>query len=202
MSRSINANIVSALSNSEIEPFYAVKLAFSTATLYLWTGYGDKTINSETYIGTGNLLSIDGLEEASDLSSKGTDIVLNGLDSTILTYALTEEYQGREVNIYWGVSGVSEVVEVFSGYMDQMTIIDRGETSTIKLSVESKLIILERPNIRRYTEGSHAAVIATENTRDSTTYTQSNDSFFRWVAKLQDVQVAWGRETESGDETS
>jgi hypothetical protein len=196
MSRSINANIVSALANPEIEPFYAVKMAFPTSTILLWTGYGDKTINSETYIGSGNLLSIDGLAEASDLSAQGTDIVLNGIDSTILTYALTEEYQGREVNIYWGVSGVSEVVEVFSGYMDQMTIVDKGDTSTIKLSVESKLIVLERPNIRRYTEGSHAAVIATENTRDNTTYTQSNDSFFRWVAKLQDVQVAWGRETE------
>ena len=196
MSRSINANIVSALGNPEIEPFYAVKLGFSTATLYLWTGYGDKTINSETYIGSGNLLSIDGLAEASDLSATGTDIVLNGIDSTILTYALTEEYQGREVNIYWGVGGVSEVVEVFSGYMDQMTIVDKGDTSTIKLSVESKLIVLERPNIRRYTEGSHSAVIATEG------YSNSNDSFFRWVAKLQDVQVAWGRETETSDETS
>ena len=196
MSRSINANIVSALANPEIEPFYAVKLAFSTATLYLWTGYGDKTINSETYIGSGNLLSIDGLAEASDLSASGTDIVLNGIDSTILTYALTEEYQGREVNIYWGVGGVSEVVEVFSGYMDQMTIVDKGDTSTIKLSVESKLIVLERPNIRRYTEGSHSSVIATEG------YSNSNDSFFRWVAKLQDVQVAWGRETETSDETS
>lgn len=196
MSRSINANIVSALANPEIEPFYAVKLAFSTATLFLWTGYGDKTINSETYIGSGNLLSIDGLEEASDLSASGTNIVLNGIDSTILTYALTEEYQGREVNIYWGVGGVSEVVEVFSGYMDQMIITDKGDTSTIKLSVESKLIILERPNIRRYTEGSHSSVIATEG------YSNSNDSFFRWVAKLQDVQVPWGRETETGDETS
>tara|TARA_B100000963_G_scaffold137118_2_gene119349 strand:- start:15887 stop:16495 length:609 start_codon:yes stop_codon:yes gene_type:complete len=202
MSRSIHSNIVSALANPEIEPFYAVKLSFSTGTLYLWTGYGNKTINSETYLGSGNLLSIDGLEEASDLSATGTDIVLNGIDSTILTYALTEEYQGREVNIYWGVSDVSEVVEVFSGYMDQMTIVDKGDTSTIKLSVESKLIILERPNIRRYTEGSHAAVIATENTRDNTTYTESNDSFFRWVAKLQDVQVPWGRQTETGDETS
>ena len=196
MSRSINANIVSALSNPEIEPFYAVRLDFATAAIYLWTGYGDKTINSQTYIGSGNLLSIDGLEEVNDLSTAGTSLVLNGMDSTILNYALTEEYQGREVNIYWGVGGVSEVVEVFSGYMDQMTIVDKGDTSTIKLSVESKLIVLERPNIRRYTEGSHSSVIATEG------YSNSNDSFFRWVAKLQDVQVAWGRETETSDETS
>jgi len=196
MSRSINANIVSALANPEIEPFYAVKMEFQTSTIFLWTGYGDKTINGESYIGSGNLLSIDGLEEASDLSASGTNIVLNGIDSTILTYALTEDYQGREVYIYWGVGGVSEVVEVFSGYMDQMIITDKGETSTIKLSVESKLIILERANIRRYTEGSHSSVIATEG------YSNTNDSFFRWVAKLQDVQVAWGRETESSDETS
>ena len=202
MTRNINANLVSALSNSELEPFYAVKLNFVTSTLRLWTGYGNKTINSETYIGTGNLLNIEGLEEVSDLSTRGATLTLNGLDNTILTYALTEQYQGRVVEVYWGVNGVTEVAEVFSGFMDQMTILDTGETSSIKLTVESRLITLERAVVRRYTEASHASVIATENNRDSNTYTQSNDSFFRWVAQLQDKQVPWGRETEEPDDAS
>lgn len=202
MTRAINSNLISVLNNSEIEPFYAVKLSFATSTLFFWTGYGDKTINSETYTGTGNLLNIEGLDEVSDLSSRGAKITLNGLDNTVVTYALTEQYQGRLVEIYWGVNGVSEVTEVFSGFMDQMTINDSGETSTIQLSVESRLIALERPIPRRYTEASHAAVIATENNLDSSSYTQSNDSFFRWVAQLQDKQIPWGRETEEPDNES
>tara|TARA_R100001440_G_scaffold795_2_gene2626 strand:+ start:6240 stop:6827 length:588 start_codon:yes stop_codon:yes gene_type:complete len=195
MTRAVPNSILTALSNSEIEPFYAVDLAFQSGALRLWTGYGNKTINSATYTGTGTLLKIDGLEEAGDLSARGTTLTLSGLASTVLTYALTEEYQGRLVTIYWGLAGVADVVEVFSGYMDQMIIVDEGDTSTVKLKVESRLITLERPNIRRYTSESHKAVRTSKGLSGS-------DSFFDWVSGLQDKSIVWGREVQSGDETT
>jgi hypothetical protein len=190
MSRTVPAALLTALDGDEIEVFYAVDLAFDSGNMRLWTGYGDKTINSQTYTGTGNLLTIDGLEEASDLSARGTTLTLNGLDSTIITYALTEEYQGRLVTIYWGVG--TNTVEVFSGYMDKMTIQDAAESATISLTVESRLIALERPNIRRYTRESHAGVRTAKGLSGS-------DTFFDWVTKLQDKQIVWGRATENGE---
>lgn len=190
MSRTVPAALLTALDGDEIEVFYAVDLAFDSGNMRLWTGYGDKTINSQTYTGTGDLLTIDGLEEASDLSARGTTLTLNGLDSTIITYALTEEYQGRLVTIYWGVG--TNTVEVFSGYMDKMTIQDAAESATISLTVESRLIALERPNIRRYTRESHAGVRTAKGLSGS-------DTFFDWVTKLQDKQIVWGRATENGE---
>ena len=88
--RTVPAALLTALDADQIEPFYAVDLAFETANVRLWTGYGDKTINSNTYTGSGSLLTIEGLEEASDLSARGTTLTLSGISSTILTYALTE----------------------------------------------------------------------------------------------------------------
>lgn len=190
MSRTVPAALLSALSGDEIEVFYAVDLAFDSVNLRLWTGYGDKSINSQTYTGTGNLLTIDGLEEASDLSARGTTLTLSGLDSTIVTYALTEEYQGRLVTIYWGVG--SNTVEVFSGYMDKMTIQDAGDNATISLSVESRLITLERANVRRYTSESHAGVRTAKGLTGA-------DTFFDWVTKLQDKQIVWGRAVKDGE---
>lgn len=190
MSRTVPAALLTALDGDEIEVFYAVDLAFDSGNMRLWTGYGNKTIGGQTYTGTGNLLTIDGLEEASDLSARGTTLTLNGLDSTIINYALTEEYQGRLVTIYWGVG--SETVEVFSGYMDKMTIQDAAESATISLTVESRLIALERPNIRRYTRESHAGVRTAKGLSGS-------DTFFDWVTKLQDKQIVWGRATENGE---
>ena len=190
MTRTVPAALLSALSGDEIEVFYAVDLAFDSGNLRLWTGYGDKTISSQTYTGTGNLLTIDGLEEASDLSARGTTLTLSGLDSTIVTYALTEEYQGRLVTIYWGVG--SETVEVFSGYMDKMTIQDAGDNATISLSVESRLITLERANVRRYTSESHAGVRTAKGLTGA-------DTFFDWVTKLQDKQIVWGRAVKDGE---
>ena len=190
MSRTVPAALLTALDGDEIDVFYAVDLAFDSSNIRLWTGYGDKTINSNTYTGSGNLLTIDGLEEASDLSARGTTLTLNGLDSTIVTYALTEEYQGRLVTIYWGVG--NNTVEVFSGYMDKMTIQDSAEGATIQLTVESRLIVLERPNVRRYTRESHAGVRTAKGLSGS-------DTFFDWVTKLQDKQIVWGRSTENGE---
>ena len=190
MTRTVPAALLSALSGDEIEVFYAVDLAFDSGNMRLWTGYGDKTINSQTYTGTGNLLTIDGLEEASDLSARGTTLTLSGLDSTIVSYALTEEYQGRLVTIYWGVG--SETVEVFSGYMDKMTIQDAGDNATIGLSVESRLITLERANVRRYTSESHAGVRTAKGLTGA-------DTFFDWVTKLQDKQIVWGRAVKDGE---
>ena len=190
MSRTVPAALLTALDGDEIDVFYAVDLAFDSSNIRLWTGYGDKTINSNTYTGSGNLLTIDGLEEASDLSARGTTLTLNGLDSTIVTYALTEEYQGRLVTIYWGVG--NNTVEVFSGYMDKMTIQDSAEGATIQLTVESRLIVLERPNVRRYTRESHAAVRTAKGLTGS-------DTFFDWNTQLQDRQIVWGREVKDGE---
>jgi hypothetical protein len=197
MSRTVPAALLTAIDSDEIEVFYAVDLAFDSANVRLWTGYGNKTINSQTYLGSGNILSIDGLEEVSDLSARGTTLTLNGLDSTILTYALTEEYQGRLVTVYWGIG--SNTVEVFSGYMDKMTIQDAGNTSTISLTVESRLINLERPNIRRYTSESHAAVRLRKWLDGGNSGSPANDTFFDWVTKLQDKQIVWGREVKDGE---
>ena len=201
MSRTINSTLLGALYENadptgdlkDIEPYYAVTLEFDGGDVNMWTGIGSRTIGAATFSGTGGLLQIEGLEESSDLGANGTTLTLSGVNDTLLSYALTEDYQGRLCRIYWGVTSVSQVVEVFSGYMDRMTIQDAGETSTITLTVESRLITLERPVIRRYTDKSHQSVIATEG------YGSSTDTFFKWVTKLADKQVVWGREKNDPD---
>ena len=187
MARTIPSSLTSLLGNSEIEPYYAVDLDFPSGNLRLWTGFGNRTINSNTFTGSGDIMRIDGLEEAADLSSRGTTLTFSGVPSNLVSYALTEEYQGHLCQIFWGIKSVSDVVEVFSGYMDKMTIQDDGESATIQLTVESRLITLERPNVRRYTQASHDAVIATEG------YSNTTDTFFKWVTRLQDKQIPWGR---------
>ena len=173
MTRTVPSALLTAIDSDEIELFSAVELLFddddgtrwnqggysSQNAIRLWTGYGNKTIDSNTYIGSGNLLSISGLEEVSDLSSKGATVSLNGLDSSIVALALTANYQGRLARIYWGIN--TNQLEAFSGFMDQMTITDTGDTSSISVTLESRLIVLERASTRRYTSESHAAVRTT-----------------------------------------
>lgn len=184
MARSVPAAILTALTQPEVYPFYAVEMIFDSGTVRLWTGYGDRTIDGQTYTGAGTLLSISGLEETNSLSAKQATISLDGISSTLVALALTEPYQQRVCRILWGVTTVSDFVEVFGGYMNTMNIEDSGETSTITLTVESKLVELNRPRPRRYTHESQKS-------------RYPNDTFFSFVADLQDKSVAWGRKTDN-----
>lgn len=180
MARTVPSAILTALLQPTVQPFYAIEFLFDTAPLRIWTGYGERVIGAQTYTGAGGLLSIGGLEEAGDLSAKGVTLTLSGISSSIVSLALNEPYQGRSCRILFGVVNVNDSVELFSGLMDVMTIEDSGETSTITLTVESKLVALERPVVRRYTHESQQALYP-------------GDTFFSFVTDLQDKEIVWGR---------
>lgn len=180
MSRTIPAAIVSALALPEVSPFYAVEMNFDGGSVRLWTGYGDRTIDGETYLGTGNLLDISGIEEIGDLGAKGASISLSGIDASIISLALSEPYQGRTARVLFGVVDVDDFVEVFAGLMDVMTIQHSGASVTVQLTIESKLVRLQSANIRRYTQANH-------------TLRHPNDDFFSNVTDIADKELLWGR---------
>ena len=185
MGRDIHSSLITALSGDSISPFYAVDLHFhnpstnTDAPLYLWTGTGELSANSNTYLGAGDLMGISELQEAAELKATGCTLTFSGINSSILTSALSYEYSGRDAKIYFGVNGNSNLVEVFTGYMDTMSIEDQPDSSTITLTIENRLIDLERTNVFRYTQESHATLY-------------SGDTFFSYVQDLQDKEVEWG----------
>jgi hypothetical protein len=64
--------------------------------------------------------------------------------------------------------------------MDKMTIEDSGSASNITLAVESKLLRLNKSSNWRYTEANHQS-------------RYSDDTFFSYLADLQDRDIIWGR---------
>ena len=176
MSRTVPSAILTALAQPEVEPFYAVEIDLDSGPLRLWTGYGERTIEGNVYTGGGNLIGISGLEEVADLSAKEVTLTLAGVPSTAISLALTEPYQRRKVRILWGVRGEDAYVEVFSGSLNQMVIEDSPDSGTISVTVDSRLVELERSSNRRYTSESH-----------KTRY--PNDTFFDFVAAIQDKQI-------------
>ena len=183
MSRTVPASILTALSQPEVKPFYAVEMLLDGAPLRFWTGYGDREIQFETYTGTGNLMGIGGLEEVSDMSAKNANIMFSGVPPELLSLALSVPYQNRECRILFGVVDSPDIVEVFAGTIDKMAIQDGGQTGTIDVTIESKWVRLDRANARRYTSESQKS-------------RHPSDTFFNWVADLQDKEVVWGRKSD------
>lgn len=177
--RNGSSALFTALSQSVVEDlFFAVEMLFDSGPVRFWSGVGPRTVSGKTFLGTGSLISIGSLSEASDLSSRGASINISGVDGSMISTALQEPYQNRTCNIYLG--SATNLILVFSGFMDVMSIIDAGDKSVISISVENRLTLLDRVVPRRYSNESQKARF-------------SGDTFFSYVSSLQDKQIVWGR---------
>jgi hypothetical protein len=206
MSRELNQETLDSLSDDVLYPFFAVEMLFDgNEVLRLWTGVGTLVYEGESWFGTGSLLQIDAIEETAEMAVKGASITLSGVPSTTISLALSEPYQGRVCNIYFGTfskgallqedgnyilkedGGLimledrkTDLTQIFSGFMDQMNIEETPETATIALLVENKLIDLERQRIARYTSEYQKA-------------RYPGDKGLDFIEGLQDKEIVWGR---------
>ena len=191
MARSIGSSFDTQISSNSVRPFFAFKIGYSTDQLRIWTGYHTITIDSEDYIGGGNLIQIDSVNESADLKATGITIGLTGLDSSILSSAISQVANGVPAELYFGVltttgSGASASTTVvdtpyllFEGFLDEISIADTGATSDISFTIENKMVVLEKPVDRRYTDQDQKNLFA-------------NDKGLEFVADIQLKAIAWG----------
>ena len=191
MARNITTAFNNAVSAQNVIPFFAVSLAFNTGTLYLWNGYGDISLtaggSTNTYTGLGDATGISPIDEQSAIQASGANLVLNGVKSSLISTALSAQYTNRDGKIFLGMfdtskSVIADVYTLFVGKMDVMIIRETGETSTIELKLENRLVALERAIERRYTDEDQKNLF-------------SGDKGFEFVPDLQDKQLVWGKES-------
>lgn len=185
MSRDLSAAMQTVTTDSVVRPFFLVTLNFDSGNIYLWSGSSDLVYSGTTYIGAGDLLKVSTFEEKSDLSAVGATITLNGLKTSLVQKARDEDYQGRTANIKLGAfdatgNVISSPVTMFSGFMDVMTINEGAEYSEITVTLENKLLQLERSRERRYTDADQKIDFP-------------NDDGFEFVTTIQDKEIVWGR---------
>tara|TARA_A100001201_G_scaffold115772_1_gene99441 strand:- start:725 stop:1375 length:651 start_codon:yes stop_codon:yes gene_type:complete len=182
----IDSSIVGKLEGDHVFVFWAVKAEFDTADVRLHTWKDELTINSETYEGAGTLLSIGDITDSSELKSDGVTVAISGMDTTVLGYALTENYQNRPITIYMGYldgggEKVSGVMTAFKGRMQAITITDDPQgASTVVVESENRLVDLRRPSNLRYT-------------KESQKFIDSTDTAFNRVQQVQKQEIYWGR---------
>ena len=186
----LDNSIVNRLGADEQALFLAVKAEFDTDIVRVWTGIDDLTINSETYTGAGQLLSISNVEESTDLKSAGLSVGISGMDTNVLNLALTENYQNRFITLYLGylmgkTNEVAGTLVLFKGRMTTLTVSDTPQGSNISINAENRLIDLDRPSNFRYT-------------KESQNFLHNGDTGFNRVASLQDKEIIWGKQSDTG----
>lgn len=188
MARTLTNSVITELTEEAVKPFFAVKVAFPSGTLRLWTGLGDISIDSETYSGTGNFLGVSNLSETEEFKASGLELTLSGIPTSLLGTMLTDNYQGSLVTVHFGFlseasTGLSVIADpfiIFQGLSDTLELSEGAETLTAKMKVESRLIAMEESRARRYTN-------------EDQQISHADDTSLRFVAGLQDKEIVWGK---------
>ena len=184
MARTLGTYFEAELAAGEVQPFFAVLMEFDGGDMRVWNGYGDITIDGETYVGSADFLNLGEITETSEVQAAGVSVALTGLDSSLVATALDEAYQGRPLKIFFGfLDNTGTIIDtpytIFSGRMDVMTIEDAGATANINVTAESRLIDLDRSRARRFTS-------------EDQKIDYPDDKGLEMVASLQDTVIIWG----------
>lgn len=156
MTRTITAGMITEITAASLRPFTLLKFAFDSGDLNLWNGVGDLSWSGDTYTGAGNLLAVSVITETEAIVANSVTFTLSGMPASIISTALSEDYQGRPVSVWRGAfdaskSIIADPILIFSGNMDVMRIEESGGTTSVSVIAESQLRALTRPSPRKWT---------------------------------------------------
>ena len=137
---------------------------------------------AEDFLGAGHLGKITAAGETTELRASGLEMSLSGIPAATISAAF-ERAQGRPARVWLGFLDaayqvVADPALIFSGLIDD-TAIDLGDTGTVKLSVENRIIAWERPKVRRYTNEDQQQRFA-------------GDKAFEFVNPTVEKELLWG----------
>jgi hypothetical protein len=182
MSRSLLSGMVTGLAQWNLSPLMLASLDFDSGTVRVTNLAFNIEWGGNTYIGIGAVGSIDVIAESDAGSAQGMQFTLTGVPTDRIAIALTEQYQGRRVRVWFGIVDgtgiVADPVLVFAGRMDTMPI-SMDATASIVVNAESRLTDFERARVRRY---NHEDQIAR----------YPGDRGFEFVPQMVEKSLYWG----------
>lgn len=184
MARTLTSAVATAAQAALVRPVLLLQVTFPTGTLRLWTGVGSLVYGGNTYTGAGSLISVSPIEETNEVRAAGVQVTLSGIPSNTLATAVGTMNSGQSGEIRFGLMDsanalIADPVLAFAGRLDTAVIEESGDTCTVLVTFESRLIDLERPRERRYTDEDQQAEF-------------SGDVGMQYVAALQDRVLKWG----------
>lgn len=182
--RSLSSEMQAVATAETVRPILLIESDFDSGDINLWNGIGQLNYGGKTYIGAGNLLAVEPVSESTDLRANGTSVTLSGINNTLVGLAKDEDYQGRALTVKLGAMDenndvIADPVIMFSGFMDTMMLTESGDSSSITIDVENKLIQMDRSKVRRFTDNDQRI-------------DHPDDDGLSFVAKIQDREIKWG----------
>jgi hypothetical protein len=171
----------SAATAPVVAPVILCDLDFASGAFRVWTGLGQLAWAGRVYEGIGDLGVMSEVEETVELRAVRLTLSLSPVPQEVIDIALSERsYRLRNARLWFGLldeagAFVADPFPLWAGIMDTMEVVD-GAEPRVTLSCESRLVDLERAEVRRYTDADQQAEYA-------------GDRFFEYVPALQEAEI-------------
>lgn len=163
-------------------PVILVDLDFASGPFRAWTGLGQLDWAGMSFEGVGSLGAVGEIEETTEIRAVRLTLVLSPVPQEVVDIALAERsFRLRTARLWGGLLDaegvfVADPFPLWAGLMDTMEVVD-GAEPRVSLSCESRLVDLERAEVRRYTDADQQAEYP-------------GDRFFIFVPALQEAVIS------------
>jgi hypothetical protein len=119
-----------------------------------WNGFGTVRLGGEDWLGVGEWVAIDGLEQPNGTVAPKTTLTLSGVDATIVQMArqASNRVKDRRITVYVNFWDLTDMIPldqpyaIWSGKMDQMSYSAQGASMrSVKLTAESVWVNRKNP---------------------------------------------------------
>ncbi len=210
MARSVNDNPIGPLSTNVV---HLIRLKYwdgaAEQEVRLTDAVDDLSIDvgggAETWTGSGLLLSISPVSESGDLDEPGVDIALDGVDTSIISIILGNDFRGRQVEIWrvWlehltgkqATSPTATPLLIFDGlqnapYKFSETFSDDVSSVSVSTRAVGSISTIGYNRAISTNPTSHNEMLE----RAGLT---TDDTFFQNVSALENAEIFWGRDKPS-----
>ena len=188
MSQRITPTIQTELRNPHLRKVEFVRIDFPSGVVRAHSRIGDlqwthPVHGAETYTGVGDVGAVSALDEKQGFEDQPATTNLTGLNPTLLTSIMTEDYHGRPFELWMGfLTETGALIEPL--FLRRDDEIDKADVERGKefagIQITSRSFFLGKE--------------ASKLTFDDATHQAENpgDLFFQYQAQVQDVNLRWG----------
>jgi hypothetical protein len=177
----LSLHAASAATAPVAAPVILCELDFASGAFLAWTGLGPLHWAGKVFEGVGDIGAVGEIEETIELRAVRLTLALSPVPQEVVDIALAERSFRLRPARLWGAlldaegAFVADPFPLWAGLMDTMEVVD-GAEPRVSLTCESRLVDLERAEVRRYTDADQQAEYP-------------GDRFFAFVPALQEAEI-------------
>jgi hypothetical protein len=165
MTRTVTASTATGLDQAHLVWLVFVELQFASGTVRFTNAGHTLEWDGESWLGLGQLVSIDGIEDGGGLQARGVAMRLSGVDAENIAISLQENYQGRTARMWLAVVGRMEVQAGTAQAGSEDTLTLANAASSTDGAYNGKLLVLGDARERRIVGYVGATRVATVEER-------------------------------------